>query len=136
MIIAVRIAGQIRVRRTQKSTLESLMLKRKYTAIVVSENELPRLKSVKDLITFGEIDDESLKELVIKRGKKGKKSISNADEIVKGLKSGKRLRELGINPFFTLHPPRGGFKQSTKLPYPNGVLGNNKDILKLVKKML
>lgn len=136
MIIVIRIAGRIGVEKSRKSTLESLMLNRKYSAILMHEKDLPVLKNIKELISFGELDDETLKELLIKRCKKGKKLLSNVDEVIKGLKSGKRLREVGVNHTLHLHPPRGGFKTSTKLPYPQGVLGKNKDIVKLVKQMI
>jgi len=35
-----------------------------------------------------------------------------------------------------LQPPRGGFKKSTKSLYPRGVLGENKGINDLVRRML
>ena len=129
-------AGRIGVERGRESTLESLMLKKKYAAILISEKDLPVLNKIKELVIFGELDDETLKELLTKRCKKGKALVSNVDEIIKELKSGKRLREVGVNPTLHLHPPRGGFKVSTKLPYPQGVLGKNKDIVKLVKRMI
>jgi len=135
MIIVVRIAGQIGIEKSRKSALESLLLKKKYTAVLLDEKDLPRLNTVRELVAFGEIDDTTLKELLVERGKKDKKPIKDADAIIKGLKSGKKLKELGVTPYFRLHPPRGGFKKSAKLPYPEGLLGKNKDILKLVKRM-
>ena len=112
MIIVIRMAGQIGIRRTQKESLDSLMLRKKYAAVLLSEKDVPRLNTIRELVSFGEIDDATLKDLLIKRGKKGKKLIANADEIIKGLNSGKKLRELGVNPFFNLHPPRGGFERN------------------------
>ena len=35
-----------------------------------------------------------------------------------------------------LQPPRGGFKKPTKAHYPKGVLGENKEIIKLIEKMI
>ena len=112
------------------------MLRKKYAAVLLQDKEEISLNPIKELISFGEIEDATLKELLIKRGKKGKKAIANIDGVIKGLKEGKKLKDLGVNSVFNLHPPRGGFKKSTKLPYPQGVLGKNKDIVKLVKKML
>ena len=77
-----------------------------------------------------------MKQILIARAVKANKPISNADEVIKGLNSGKSLKEMGLRPYLKLHPPRGGFKKSTKLPYPQGILGNNNEIEKLVKKML
>ena len=136
MIIVIRIAGQIGVDKFKKGSLDSLKLKKKYTAILINEKDLPQLNTIKELVTYGEIDDSTLKELVTKRGKKGNKPLSDIDKILEGLKKGKRPRELGVNPNFSLHPPRGGFKKSTKVPYPQGILGKNKEINKLVKRML
>ena len=48
---------------------------------------------------------------------------------------GKKYDELGIKPFFRLHPPRGGIR--SKVHYPEGVLGNHKEkINELVERML
>ena len=136
MIAVIRIRGLVGTRAKQESTLESLMLRRKYNCILLNAEELIRVRTVREMLTFGEISDETLKELVVKRGKKNHNPIQNADEIVKGLKAGKTLRELGVQPYFGLHPPIGGFKRSTKLPYPQGILGHNKDFEKLIRKML
>ena len=38
--------------------------------------------------------------------------------------------------FYRLHPPIGGFKKSTKLAFPKGILGEHKDISKLLRRML
>ena len=49
--------------------------------------------------------------------------------------AGKKPEEIGIKPFFRLHPARGGIK--SKLHYPKGVLGNHKEnINKLIERML
>ena len=136
MIIAIRISGQVGIKRPQKEGLDSLMLRKKYTGVLLSEKEVVKLNKVKELITFGEIEEDTLKDLLAKRGRKDKKAISDVDKIVDGLKKGKKLKELGVTPYLRLHPPRGGFKKSTKLPYPKGILGKNKDINKLVKRML
>ncbi len=136
MIIVLRIAGQIKIRETQRANFESLMLKKKYHAILLNEKDLPRLNTIRELVSFGEIDDATLKDLLVKRGKKGKEAVKDAEVIIKGLKEGKTLRELGVKPYFALHPPRGGLKKSSKLPCPQGLLGKNKDILKLIKRMI
>ena len=136
MIEVIRIRGLIGMKKDQEATMDSLMLRRKYNCILLDENESYRLNKVKELVSFGEIDEDTLKLLISKRAKKGKKLVSNADEILKGLKSGKRLRELGVKPYLGLHPPRGGFKESTRLPYPDGILGKNKEIKELIRKMI
>jgi hypothetical protein len=59
----------------------------------------------------------------------------SASEVVKGLRDGKKLSDLGLKGFFRLNPPRGGI--DSKIQYPKGVLGNNKkDINKLIGRMV
>jgi len=79
MIVVIRISGKVGVRKTQEGSLDSLMLRRKYAAVLLNDKELPVLNSIRELVTFGDIDDATLKELLTKRGKAGKKLISNAD---------------------------------------------------------
>ncbi len=138
MMIAIRISGLVGVNRTQESTMDSLMLRKKYNCIFLKNEDLPRINTVRELITFGEVEDSTLKLILSKRGVKlkDKKSVDNVDEVLKGLSGGKTLKELGVRPYFRLHPPIGGFKKSTKMPYPQGILGKNKEIASLVKKML
>ena len=130
-------SGLTGTRAKQEATLDTLMLRKKYNCVLLTTEDLPRIASVREMLTFGEVDDATLKMILTKRAvREDKKPIANVDEIIKGLNSGKTLRDLGVRPYLRLHPPIGGFKVSTRLPYPQGVLGNNKDIAKLVKRML
>ena len=138
MIAAIRISGLIDLSEKQKSSLDSLNLRRKYNCILLKKDETYRLNNVKDLLSFGEVSDSTLKSLISKRAKteKGKNKVENAEDVLKNLNGGKRLKELGLKPYLQLHPPIGGFKKSTKLPYPRGVLGENKKIEELIKRMI
>ena len=43
----------------------------------------------------------------------------------------------GIKPWFALSPPRGGFKKKSKRSYSqDGILGENKELVSLVKRMM
>jgi large subunit ribosomal protein L30 len=43
----------------------------------------------------------------------------------------------GIKPWFALNPPRGGFKKKSKRSYSqDGILGENKELVSLVKRMM
>lgn len=43
----------------------------------------------------------------------------------------------GIKPWFALSPPKGGFRKKSKRSYSqNGVLGENKELVSLVKRMI
>jgi large subunit ribosomal protein L30 len=42
-----------------------------------------------------------------------------------------------IKPWFALAPPRGGFRRKTKTQYSQkGILGENQELIQLVKNML
>jgi large subunit ribosomal protein L30 len=94
------------------------------------------LTHVRNFIAYGPVDQATLTELIAKRGQvvKGKKidPAKVAAEVEK-----KSLEELGLKPFFRLHPPRGGIKSKLHYPLKGGVLGDNKkDINTLVRRML
>lgn len=43
----------------------------------------------------------------------------------------------GIKPWFALNPPKGGFKRKSKRSYSQaGILGENKELLSIVKRMM
>lgn len=43
----------------------------------------------------------------------------------------------GIKPWFALSPPKGGFRKKSKRSYSqNGILGENKELVSLVKRMM
>lgn len=138
MIIAIRIHGLIGVEKSKKEALERLMLRKKYCCILLREKELPKIINVKDLVAFGKMDEKTLRMLLAARARKNSKPLMNvSDDLVKKLIDDKTtLREEGLKPYMNLHPPRGGFKKSTKLSYPRGILGKNDDIIGLIQRML
>jgi len=138
MICAIRISGRVGVAPDRVAVLNNIRLRKKFACVLFKEKDKGILKIVQDKISYGEIDNETLRLLISKRARKpGNKPITeSADVIIKKLEEGKNLEDLGIKPFFSLQPPRGGFKKSTKLLYPKGVLGENKNINDLVRRML
>ena len=138
MICIIRIKGEIGLRRDIVETLNRLRLRRKYSCIVIKPNaeNLGMIKKVKDFVAYGEISEETFEKLVEKRGQLiDKKKKIDAKKIVSNLKEGKTYEENNLKPFFRLHPPRKGIK--SKLHFPKGVLGNNKEhINKLIERML
>jgi large subunit ribosomal protein L30 len=96
------------------------------------------LKVVRNFVAFGGINRETLVELIKKRGKSTKKEKIDADKIASELLEGKtekKLEDLGLKPFFSMHPPRGGI--DSKIHSPKGVLGDNKEkINDLIRRML
>ena len=152
----IRIRGRVDVPPDIDYTLKLLRLHKKFHATLYP-SDLPgiqgMLRKVKDWVTWGEIDEETLIELLRKRGRIiGDKPLT--DEYVEkklGISGGiaglaKALIEgrvkyhklNGVKPVFRLHPPRGGFKGSTKRPYNDGgELGyRGKAINELIKRML
>lgn len=151
--IVVRIRGTVDVKREIKDTLKLLRLPRKFHATIVPNDSthLGMLFKVKDYVTWGPATPEIVKELLLKRGRiignrpvteeflvkaTGMKSI---DEVAKALAEGKlKINKIeGLKPVFRLHPPRGGFKKSTKKSIKQGgELGFREDISSLIRRML
>ncbi|MBU1199046.1 MAG: uL30 family ribosomal protein [Nanoarchaeota archaeon] len=119
----ILIRGLNGVRKDMKQALNTLRLRKKHVCVVVEDTPSIRatLLKCKDYVTYGEIDDDTLKLLLEKRGKK--------DPNNKGF----------LKKFFALHPPRGGFeRKGIKVPFnKGGVLGyRGAKISELIKKML
>lgn len=145
LIAIIRITGEVKVKTDIKESLNRLRLKRKYACTLIDSNNkslIGILNKVKYSVAFGEIEKDVLIKLIDKRaqiikeaGKNEKAEKIDSEKIADSLMKGKSLKELGIKPFFRMHPPRGGIK--SKIQYPKGVLGNNKqDINKLIERML
>lgn len=138
MILVIRIHGSAEIDAPIGETLKRLHIHRKLATTLINENDkiqMGMLNKVANYVCFNEVDDDIIKQLIIKRGQtiNGKPVEANKVEgIIKSIKEGK----WEIKKFFRLHPPIGGFRKSTKLLYPKGILGKNKDINKLVLRML
>jgi len=124
-IAIIRIRGTIGLKTGISDTLSMLKLYRKNYCVVYPSTNSVRgmINKIKDYVTWGEIDQETLSLLREKRLEKTKD------------KKGKEVEKK----FFRLHPPKGGFeKKGIKKPFSiNGVLGNRKEkINELIKKMI
>ena len=120
------------------------------TIIPEKENTIGMLRKVQHYISWQEIDPETVKELLDKKARKsGYKKVTNEDitsigftsidELATSLAEGKTsLSKLKpLKPWFALDPPRHGFKRSTKKLYgQKGVLGYNKELSVIVKRMM
>ena len=150
--LVVRIKGQADVPHWANTTLNLLNLEKKYRAVIipVKENTVGMLRKVQHYLTWQEIDIETTKELLDKKGRKsGYKKITDEDvskvgfktidELATSLSEGKisMSKIKPIKPWFALSPPRQGFKRSTKRLYgQKGVLGHNKELTTLVRRMM
>jgi len=115
MIAVIRIKGQVGLDKKIVETFNRLKLRKKYSCVVIKEptkEQLGMVEKLRNFVAYGEINDETYKELVEKRGKKSKT-------------------------FFRLHPPRKGIDSKKHFGVHKGVLGDNKDkINDLIKRML
>jgi large subunit ribosomal protein L30 len=138
MIAIIRIRGQVKIDRDVEAALYSLNLRRKYACTVIhpEENTKGILMKLRNFVAYGDIDDKTLEDLLLKRGKLiDKKKKTDLKKAAEDIKKGKNPRSLNIKPFFRLHPPRGGI--DSKIHYPKGVLGDHKEkINELIRRML
>ncbi len=150
--LVVRIKGQADVPHWANTTLNLLKLEKKFRATIVpaKDNTLGMLNKIKHYISWQEIDIPITKELLDKKGRKsGYKKITpedltqigfkSIDELATSLSEGKTsLGKLSpLKPWFALSPPKKGFKRSTKKLYgQKGILGYNKDLGELVRRMM
>ncbi len=139
MYAVIRLRGSIDMEREFLDTFRFLRLHRKMHCVVLNKNESVdgMLQKVKDWITWGEIDEEILRQLIDKRGRKlGDKRLTKeeAEKIFQEFKKGQKA---DIKPVFRLTPPSKGFKKSLKQHFPKGELGyRGKEINELLKRMI
>jgi large subunit ribosomal protein L30 len=151
-IFVVRIRGGIDAQKTVEDTMIMLRIDRNNYATILKENPSYKgmLRKVKDYVTWGEPNAESIKLLLETRGKiTGDKKIT--DDALKGIgyESVEKLATAiaageiefsqlnNIKPFFRMHPPKKGFKRTVKRPFnDHGELGyRGEAINELIKRM-
>ncbi|MEM4717876.1 MAG: 50S ribosomal protein L30 [Desulfurococcaceae archaeon] len=156
----IRLRGTVNIPHDVEYTLKLLRLHRKYHCVLYPAS-LPGLRGmlekIKDYITWGEIDRETLVQLLYARGRiPGNKKLTDeyvdsklgvygikggipalADAILEGKISLHKTEDF-VKPVFRLHPPRGGFKRTIKKPYTSGGETGYRggDINELIKRML
>ncbi len=158
LYLIIRIMGTVDVRPKLEHTLYLLRLRQRFAASLY-HSSLPglegMLQKIRDWATWGEIDRDTLIQLIRVRGRLiGDKPITDewvqknlglyggipelADKLLSGEIMYHKLEDKGVKPFFRLHPPRGGFKGSIKRHYGDGgELGyRGTAINELVRRML
>jgi large subunit ribosomal protein L30 len=138
-ICVIRIKGDVGIKQEIREAFTRLRLGKKYTCVVItncSKERVGMIRQLRDSVAFGKISKDIFEKLVEARGQLIDKTKKiDAKKVVEELGKGKKYETLNLKPFFRLHPPRGGIK--SKLHFPKGVLGDNKDeINKLVERML
>lgn len=149
--LVVRMRGTVNVPYWADTTLESLNLAKKFRATIVPESTeySGMLNRVRQLVAWCRVDNETVKALLDKKGRKTASQVLKESDIPKEYSNLDKLADdiandavvfsklEGIKPWFALNPPRGGFKKSVKKQTTqNGVLGENNSLIELVKKMM
>lgn len=149
--LVIRIRGIVNIPNWAEKTLENLNLRKKFNATLVTENNqtLGMLRKVKDIVAWKSVDESLIKELLEKRGrKKGFHPLKNSnlpsnyksiDDLANAIhRNNISLSDLDdLKPWFSLNPPKGGFKRKTKTQYTQkGILGENNELIDLVRRMI
>jgi large subunit ribosomal protein L30 len=152
-LLVVRMRGTINVPYWALTTLKNLYLNKRFSATLVPEtsNYLGMLRKINQWVAWSKADSDIIKILIEKRGKKKNPLLESRDEN-KSKSDYKGIDELvdvivndkvkfsdqnNIKPWFSLNPPKGGFKKSSKKQFSDGgILGNNKELLEIVKRMV
>lgn len=150
--LVVRIRGQADVPYWATYTMSILKLERKYRATILpaKDNTLGMLNKIKHYVAWTILDEDLARELLEKKARKsGYKKVSQDDisklgfddlthlarDLANGVATLSKLAPL--KPWFALAPPRHGFRRSTKrLAGQKGILGNNRDLGDLVRRMM
>ena len=151
-LFVVRIRGGVDAQKTVEATLTMLRMERNNYATILRENAsyIGMLRKVKDYVTWGEPTAETVKLLLMTRGKlvgeekvtdEGLKNLGydSVEALSNAIVSGEvEFSQLnGVKPFFRMHPPKKGFKKTVKRPYrDSGELGyRGEAINELIKRM-
>ena len=152
-IVIVRIRGGVRTNQDIRDTLTMLRLDRQNHLVIIPSNPVLRgmLQKVKDYVTWGEPDLETITNVIQFRGRlagdrritdeyiKANSGYANAREFADAVARQKaRYSDLkDVKPVIRLHPPRGGYENTRISWNAGGSLGNRgKDISVLITRML
>jgi len=153
-VAIIRIKGKPGLKVDIRKTLDLLTLYKKYHCVVVPNTPtyMGMLNVVKNTVTWGELDEETFRSLLEKRGRlpgkmsltesylKEKISMTLSEFTKKFMEFKAELKDVpGLKTFFKLSPPRKGFEQKgIKAQYSmGGVLGYRKNkINDLIKRMV
>ncbi len=115
MIAAIRVRGDVDVRRKTSNTLENLKLEKRNQCVIYKDDESIKgmLNLSKDYITYGKISEETIEKLSERKGEE----IKHGDKI-------------------NLSPPKGGFKDTKKHVNQGGTLGERENMDKIIQKMV
>ncbi len=153
MFAVIRVRGTVNVNPDIKRTLQLMRLTRTNHCVLIEENPVSKgmLQVVKDYVTWGEINKETLVKLIQQRGKllgndavtdqvlKASTPFPSVDKLADALLSSsfiyKDIPE--VKPLFRLNPPKNGYRTIKRSVQNKGTLGYRKDgINALIQRML
>jgi large subunit ribosomal protein L30 len=128
-------------------------LNKRFSATLVPETSdyTGMLRKISQWVAWSKADTEIVKTLIEKRANKktpkldskkeseSKDEYKGIDELVNVIVNDKIKfsDQNSIKPWFSLNPPKGGFKRKSKKQFSDGgILGNNKELLEIVKRMV
>lgn len=149
----IRVRGTVEVNCEIARTMELMGLFRVNTCAIVPEDDVTKgmLRKAKDYITWGEITEDTLANMIGARGRavgdtplcdgcaKEKTGFDNIGAIAKAVASGEcRLRDIeGMKPVFRLHPPVKGYEGIKRSFVNGGALGYRGEAINdLIARML
>ncbi len=153
-IAVIRIRGICKIKGKIEDTLRMMRLFKKNHCAIIKNDAISQgmLQKVKDYVTWGELNEDTMKLLLEKRGRimgnkplheswiKDKTTMSTNDFIKAYFDMKTELKHIpGFKPYFRLSPPKRGFeRKGIKKPYSmGGVLGYRKDhINELIQRMI
>ncbi len=153
MYAVIRVRGRTGVRWDIADTLKMLNLTRINHCVLIPDTPAYRgmLQKVKDYVTWGEIDEETLAKLIRSRGRlygdepitdeyvKKSMGFETIEGLAKAIVEGKVLYKdiPNVKPVFRLHPPLKGWEKTKRHFTEGGALGyRGEKINDLILRML
>ncbi len=149
----IRVRGTVNIKPNIKKTLQLLNLTRSNHCVLKEETPTTKgmLQIVKDYVTWGEVEKETLTKLIKERGRlEGDKPIT--EDHLKSVTSYKEIEKLSdaiiskklnfkeipnVKPVFRLNPPKKGHRSIKRAYTKKGALGyRGKEINKLIERMI
>lgn len=140
-IAVIRVRGHLKISKKIIDTLDMLRLHNNNYCVIINDTpqNMGMIKKLRDFVTYGEIEEELLKELVLKKGveytgreKDSKDKISYARKYI--VIDNKKYKK-----FFRLNPPKKGYgRGGIKKPFSkSGALGDRKEkINDIIRRMI
>jgi large subunit ribosomal protein L30 len=129
LLAVVRLRGTVNVKDTIERTFKLMKMDKKNSCVVLSDSkrDMGMINKVKDYVTYGEIDNATLVELLKSRSDEKSPEKAAKEAFEKGV----------LKVVFRLHPPRGGMKSIKRTFKSKGDLGyRGEEINKLLRRMI